>query len=103
MKIKKFRITFFTFFLVMLFCFIGKSDTDNNYKPSFKPVNIEGLLVATIDKNCYDDEGEDVPIVFDLIPNNKNSYNRKTIEIELPRKDKEKFLKENFKDTNKLH
>ena len=40
MKIKKYRITFFTFFLVMLFCFIGKSDTDDDYKPSFKPVNI---------------------------------------------------------------
>jgi SH3 domain protein len=86
----------------MLFCFVGKSDTDDDYKPSFKPVNIEGLLVATIDKDCYDDEGEDDPIVFDLIPNDKNSYNGKTIEIKLSRKDKEKFLKENFKDANKL-
>ena len=102
MKIKKYRITFFTFFLVMLFCFVGKSDIDDDYKPSFKPVNIEGLLVATIDEDCYDDEGEDNPIVFDLIPNDKNSYNGKTIEIKLSRKDKEKFLKENFKDANKL-
>lgn len=102
MKIKKYRITFFTFFLVMLFCFVGKSDTDDDYKPSFKPVNIEGLLVATIDEECYDDEGEDDPIIFDLIPNDKNSYNGKTIEIKLSRKDKDKFLKENFKDANKL-
>lgn len=102
MKIEKCRITFFIFFLVMLFCFVGKSDIDDDYKPSFKPVNIEGLLVATIDESCYDEYGETDPIVFDLIPKDKNSYNGKTIEIKLSRKDKEKFLKENFKDTDKL-
>ncbi|NWO19041.1 SH3 domain-containing protein [Leptotrichia sp. oral taxon 223] len=102
MKSKINKGIFFIFFLVLLFCFIGKSDTDKNHKATFKPVNIEGLLVASIDEDCYDDNDEDDSIIFDLIPKDKNSYNGKTLEIELSRKDKEKFLKENFNEANKL-
>lgn len=92
-------IILFTLFLS--FCFITKSDSDSNYKAAFNPVNIKGLLVAHIEKNCYEENEKDT-IIVDLIPEDKNSYNGKIIEIELPKETQEKFLRKNFKNTDKL-